>query len=129
MNTIYRRRLVKEIHNVEHDASPYYSIYVQPDNIYAWSVNIHSLNDSRHKGKNYEITITIPNNYPFIPPSIKFITPLSLDCINRRTGEFSIDLLRDNWSPSLTVEHVILTVCSVITDNEPTRRSPRLNYI
>jgi ubiquitin-protein ligase len=122
-----QRRLRKEIINLQRDQPMYYSIYVQPDNIFKWSANIHCLNDTRHRGKNYELEITIPPDYPFKPPSVKCLTQINIDCVNKRTQEFYIDILKDQWSPSFTIDSLLLSICSVITQYEPIRKSPRLN--
>lgn len=122
-----RTRLTKEIALYQKEQPSYYSIYVQPDNIYKWSANIHCLNDTEHRGKNYELEITIPTQYPFRPPSVKFLSLINLDCVNKRTREFTVDILKNTWSPVLTIDLLLLSICSIITDHEPIRRSSRLN--
>ena len=122
-----QRRLRKEITELQRDQCVYYSVYVQPDDIFKWSANIHCLNDTRHRGKNYELEITIPTNYPFHPPSVKCLSQINIDCVNKRTRDFYIDILNDTWSPSLTIDKILISICSIITQYEPIRKSPRLN--
>jgi len=121
------RRMQREILSMQNDmdVSPYYSLAHDPDNPYIWSANIHCLPDIRHDGKNYNLEILCPPEYPFKPPIVKFLDPVECACVSKATGLFKIDILTKEWSPSLTLTTIMLTICSVLTDNEPERRSPR----
>ena len=125
------RRMEREIQQMQDDdeSSPYYSLSYNPDNIYIWSANIHCLPDIRHEGKNYNIEIICPPSYPFKPPIVKFLDPVECLCVSNATGLLRLDILGKEWTPSLTIRKLMLSICSVLTDNEPARRSPRnLSY-
>jgi ubiquitin-protein ligase len=125
-----RRRIQQELTKFNTEPSPYYSAQPRQDNILIWDVNIHGLPALHQMGKNYDLEITIPNDYPFYPPSIKVLSPINRSYIDSRTGELCSDILlrghASAWSPSFTMEAVLIAVCSILTDNEPERRSPRL---
>lgn len=122
-----RLRMQREIRQMQEDPdiSPHYTLACAPDNLYIWSANIHCLPDIRHIGKNYNLEILCPPNYPFNPPIVKFLDPVDCACVSNATGLFKIDILAKEWSPSLTLKTIMLSICSVLTDNEPARRSPR----
>lgn len=124
-----RIRIQREIKQMDADShiSPYYSLSHDPNNLYIWSANIHCLPDIRHEGKNYNLEILCPPDYPFKPPIVKFLDPVNCPCVSNATGLFKIDILTKGWSPGLTLRGIMLSICSVLTDNEPERRSPRLN--
>ena len=74
--------------------------------------------DSPYQGGVYFLNIHFPADYPFKPPKINFTTRIYHPNINAN-GQICLDILKDQWSPALTISKVLLSICSLLTDANP----------
>lgn len=88
----------------------YSAILPNEDNPFTWIVTISGPPDSAYDGIRYKMEVTFPDQYPFKPPTIKFITPVYHANIMLTTGEICLDILKDNWSPVLTLPKVVISL-------------------
>jgi ubiquitin-protein ligase len=88
------------------------------DNLYEWSSTILGPDDSPYAGGVFFLDISFPKDYPFKPPGIIFRTRVYHCNINSQ-GHICLDILKDNWSPAMTISKVLLSICSLLTDPNP----------
>jgi len=88
------------------------------DNMFRWQATIMGPADSPYSGGVFALDIEFPTEYPFKPPKIKFVTKIYHCNINDKGG-ICLDILKDNWSPALTIAKVLLSICSLLTDPNP----------
>ena len=113
------KRLNKEFKELLRISSNYWSVRPKGDSLAIWEGNIHDLDDPRHRNKNYPIEITIPHNYPFKPPTVKFLTRINCENVYA-DGTLCIDILGETWSPAFTIPLLMISICSVLTDKPVT---------
>uniref|UniRef100_A0A2K6KVZ3 E2 ubiquitin-conjugating enzyme n=2 Tax=Rhinopithecus TaxID=542827 RepID=A0A2K6KVZ3_RHIBE len=104
---------LKELAQITPDPSPNCR-----DNIYEWRSTILSPPGSVYEGGVFFLDITFSSDYPFKPPKVTFYIRIYHCNINSQ-GVICLDILKDNWSPALTISKVLLSICSLLTDCNP----------
>merc|ERR1711918_153374 len=74
--------------------------------------------DSPYSGGVFFLNIQFAADYPFKPPKVSFTTKI-YHCNVNSNGAICLDLLKDQWSPALTISKVLLSVSSLLTDCNP----------
>ena len=85
------------------------------DDMLCWKAYINGPHDTPYHGGVFWLTITFPDEYPFKPVKMVFDTPVFHPNVDRR-GNICLDLLKDSWSPALTIHKLLLSVSSLLTD-------------
>jgi ubiquitin-conjugating enzyme E2 D/E len=88
------------------------------DDLFHWTATIMGPEDSPYSGGVFFLTIHFPADYPFKPPKINFTTKVYHPNINRN-GSICLDILKEQWSPALTISRVLLSISSLLTDPNP----------
>ncbi|KAH9325657.1 hypothetical protein KI387_005835, partial [Taxus chinensis] len=88
------------------------------DNLYHWISTILGPPGSPYHGGVFFLDITFPIDYPFKPPKVTFKTRI-YHCNIDSSGQICLDILKDKWSPTLTISKVLLSVSSLLTDANP----------
>ena len=91
---------------------------VNDDNFYIWQATILGPTQSPYEGGIFNLKIEFPQDYPFKPPKVQFVTPI-YHCNVSSNGSICLDILKDQWSPALTISKVLLSICSLLDDPNP----------
>jgi ubiquitin-conjugating enzyme (huntingtin interacting protein 2) len=73
-----------------------------------------------YEGGLFEVDIKIPVEYPFKPPIMKFDTRIYHPNISSQTGAICLDILKDAWTPILTLKSSLISLQSLLQSPEPT---------
>ena len=88
------------------------------DDIYNWQATIMGPVGSPYEGGLFYLRIEFPEDYPFKPPKVSFITKI-YHCNINSAGNICLDILKEQWSPALTISKVLLSICSLMDDQNP----------
>ncbi len=112
------KRLQKELVEMMESPPPNCSAGPKGDNIFDWTATIIGPEESPYAGGVFVVDITFPPEYPFKSPILTFKTRI-YHCNISSSGSVCLDILKNNWSPALTISKVLLSVCSLLTDPNP----------
>jgi len=116
-----KQRLYKEYDDIKKNAPNNLSAGPINDNLFEWEAVILGPTETPYESGVFKLNIHIPINYPFNPPTCIFKTRIYHPNINS-SGHICLDILKSNWSPSLTISKILLSICSLLADpnsNDP----------
>ncbi|GAA5856313.1 hypothetical protein JCM9279_006419 [Rhodotorula babjevae] len=114
------KRIAKELNDLKKEALPQgcEAGLVSDDNVYEWAASIEGPPDSPYDGGVFNLHITLPHDYPFRPPKVVFTTKIYHANVNNQGG-ICLDILKNQWSPALSIVKVLLSVASLLADPNP----------
>lgn len=74
--------------------------------------------DSLWFGGKYEFSIAVPDTYPFNPPKVMCLTKIYHPNIDTQ-GNVCLNILKEDWKPTLNVSTVIAGIYFLFTDPNP----------
>ncbi|EER11237.1 ubiquitin-conjugating enzyme E2 D3, putative [Perkinsus marinus ATCC 50983] len=112
------RRINKELEELSRDPPANCSAGPIGDDMFHWQATIMGPKDSPYEGGVFFLNINFPSDYPFKPPKCHFTTKI-YHCNISANGSICLDILKDQWSPALTISKVLLSISSLLTDPNP----------
>lgn len=113
------KRLQKELSDImKEPPSNCSAIQANDKDSYHWLGTIIGPEGSPYAGGIFKLNLYFPVDYPFKPPKVTFQTRVFHPNIDG-SGNICLDILKENWSPALTVAKVLLSICSLLTDPNP----------
>jgi len=112
------KRLQKEIKDMTIDPPTNCSAGIVGDDIFHWKATIMGPEGTPYHGGIFNLSIFFSPEYPFKSPKINFQTKIYHPNINS-AGQICLDILKDEWSPALTISKVLLSICSLLNDPNP----------
>jgi len=129
------RALALELKNLQDDPlEGIQSRLVNEDNIFEWEVALFGPPDTLYQGGYFKANMKFPADYPYSPPSVRFITKVWHPNVYEN-GDLCISILHppvddpqsgelpcERWNPTQNVRTILLSVVSLL--NEPNTFSP-----
>jgi ubiquitin-conjugating enzyme E2 D/E len=116
-----KKRLMKELKQITDDPPALVSAGPAQDgtDIYHWQGTVFGPEGTPYEGGTFHMDIHFPTDYPFKHPKVTFKTKVFHPNISGSTGGICIDILSSKWSPALTIQNVLLSVVSMLSDPNP----------
>ena len=112
------RRLNKELQDLNRDPPANCSAGVVDEDLFHWKGTIMGPEDTPYEGGVFHLDIYYPSDYPFKSPKISFTTKIYHPNIDS-SGNICLDILKNAWSPALTISKVLLSICSLLNEPNP----------
>jgi len=113
------RRVNKEIADCKADKDSFITVDLVGDSPFHLVGSFPGPEDTPYAGGQYNVDIVIPDAYPFQPPKMKFITKVYHPNISSASGAICLDILKDAWSPVLTLKSTLISLQSLLCSPEP----------
>lgn len=88
---------------------------ISSSDLFNWKASIIGPEKTPYVGGIFHLEINFPMDYPFKPPKLHFKTKIFHPNVNA-SGSIFLNILKDQWSPELTVSKVLLTVLHSLTE-------------
>jgi len=112
------QRIAKELENLTADPPTNCSAGPVDDDLFQWQASLMGPHASPYQDGVFFMNIKFPADYPFKPPRVTFETKIFHPNINS-SGGICLDILKEAWSPALTISKVLLSICSLLCDPNP----------
>jgi len=115
-------RMTHELSMLENEPPPGISCWQVGDKVNELQASILGNEDTPFENGVFKLDITIPERYPFEPPSFKFTTPIYHPNIDTG-GRICLDLLKmppkGSWKPSLNISTILKSIQILMGNPNP----------
>ena len=115
------KRIRSEIKEIYNERNEYYYAKPAENDMFKWYGVIKGPKQTPFEGGIFNLLIILPQNYPFKPPIVTFLTKIFHPNIGYK-GSICLDILKKEWSPVLTISKILLSIVSLL--NEPNPNDP-----
>ena len=117
----YIRRInkeLKEFENITNDLPENINAWPINNDLMEWNATIIGPSDTPYADGVFFLKITLPYDYPLVPPKVNFLSRI-YHCNINSNGVISMDILKHNWTPSFRISTLLLSISSLLSDPNP----------
>ena len=108
------KRIQKELTEFNNDPPEDFSAGpVDDSDMFKWEASITGPEESPYEGGKFQLSIEFPKDFPFKPPKVEFTTKVYHPNV-KSTGTICLDILKDAWSPDITVSKILLAIQNLL---------------
>lgn len=128
------RALTLELRGLQTSPVEGFTVTANEDNMFVWTVALFGPPGTLYQGGYFKAVLKFPSNYPYAPPTIKFLNKVWHPNVYEN-GDLCISILHppvddphsgelacERWNPTQNVRTILLSVISLL--NEPNTSSP-----
>lgn len=112
----FLNRMKRELKMLRDDPPPSIAVFCTGDSLDSLEGQILGTAGSPFEGGLFRLQIQLTERYPFVAPSVRFITPVYHPNIDD-SGRICLDLLKGGWKPSLNLATLLTSIAVLM--NEP----------
>ena len=112
-------RIKKEYQDLQKEKNSNVQVKLVNNDYRHWKGRIKGPIDTCYQGGIFDVDIIIPNDYPFKPPKKKFDTKIWHPNISSVTGAICLDILKNEWTPALTIRTALISLQSLMCEPVP----------
>ncbi|CUA73050.1 ubiquitin-conjugating enzyme E2 D/E [Rhizoctonia solani] len=112
------KRIQKEMKDLQSEDMGGITLAPSDHSLFEWTGTLPGPEGSVYEGGEFHLEITLPPDYPFHSPRLRMKTKIYHMNINDQGG-ICLDILKNAWSPALSLYKVMLSLSSLLTDPNP----------
>ncbi|GAQ85692.1 ubiquitin-conjugating enzyme [Klebsormidium nitens] len=112
-------RIQKELVEIERDKNSGVSVTIIGGQLSRLTGTIKGPIGTPYEGGIFVVDITLTKSYPFEPPKMTFKTKVWHPNVSSANGAICLDILKDQWSPALTLKTALLSLQALLSTPEP----------
>eukprot|EP01083_Nonionella_stella_P061920 161156_1 len=111
-------RLQKEIRRLPKGSPPGIAFMIHPHNYRYFLIEMQGPLSTPYEGGIFHIELFLPLQYPMKPLKVRFLTPIICPNVGS-LGDICLDVLRDKWTPALSIVRLALSIQLLMQDPNP----------